>query len=72
MTTKKDPKKAEHYVNNKEFTAAVAEYSAGIKKQRQTTLNFQKCLNTLVNVSTKLLLDYRLDPILSTTLTEMK
>ena len=27
MTTKKDPKKAEHYVNNKEFTAAVADDS---------------------------------------------
>src|SRR5210317_2028864 len=34
MTTKKDPKKAEHYVNNKEFTAAVAEYSAGIKEAK--------------------------------------
>ena len=34
MTTKKDPKKAEHYVNNKEFTAAVAEYVAEIKQAK--------------------------------------
>ena len=27
MTTKKDPKKAEHYVNNKEFTAAVDDFN---------------------------------------------
>ena len=31
MTTKKDPKKAEHYVNNKEFTQAVAEYNDSVK-----------------------------------------
>ena len=31
MTTKKDPKKAEHYVNNKEFTQAVAEYNESVK-----------------------------------------
>ena len=35
MTTKKDPKKAEHYVNNKEFTAAVAEYVAQIKEAKE-------------------------------------
>ena len=33
MTTKKDPKKAEHYVNNKEFTAAVAEYNNLVKAE---------------------------------------
>lgn len=32
MTTKKDPKKAEHYVNNKEFTAAVAEFNTSVKE----------------------------------------
>ena len=32
MTTKKDPKKAEHYVNNKEFTAAVAEFNTLVKE----------------------------------------
>ena len=32
MTTKKDPKKAEHYVNNKEFTAAVAEFNSSVKE----------------------------------------
>jgi len=31
MTTKKDPKKAEHYVNNKEFTAAVSEFNIACK-----------------------------------------
>jgi len=31
MTTKKDPKKAEHYVNNKEFTAAVSEFNKSCK-----------------------------------------
>lgn len=31
MTKKKDPKKAEHYVNNKEFTQAVAEYNEAVK-----------------------------------------
>lgn len=31
MTTKKDPKKAEHYVNNKEFTAAVSEFNISCK-----------------------------------------
>ena len=31
MTTKKDPKKAEHYVNNKEFTQAVAEFNEKVK-----------------------------------------
>ena len=33
MTIKKDPKKAEHYVNNKEFTAAVAEYNNLVKAE---------------------------------------
>ena len=32
MTTKKDPKKAEHYVNNKEFTAAVDDFNKLVKK----------------------------------------
>ena len=32
MTTKKDPKKAEHYVNNKEFLAAILEYKKSIEK----------------------------------------
>ena len=33
MTKKKDPKKAEHYVNNKEFTAAaVAEFNTLVAK----------------------------------------
>ena len=31
MTTKKDPKTQAHYVNNKDFTAAVAEYVEQIK-----------------------------------------
>ena len=31
MTTKKDPKKAEHYVNNKEFTLAVSEFNEKVK-----------------------------------------
>ena len=31
MTTKKDPKKAEHYVNNKEFTQAVSEFNQKVK-----------------------------------------
>ena len=31
MTTKKDPKKAEHYVNNKEFTLAVSEFNQKVK-----------------------------------------
>ena len=31
MTTKKDPKKAEHYVNNIEFTAAVSEFNIACK-----------------------------------------
>ena len=31
MTTKKDPKKAEHYVNNKEFTQAVSEFNESVK-----------------------------------------
>ena len=31
MTTKKDPKKAEHYVNNKEFTQAVSEFNEKVK-----------------------------------------
>jgi hypothetical protein len=31
MTTKKDPKKAEHYVNNKEFTLAVSEFNIATK-----------------------------------------
>ena len=31
MTTKKDPKKAVHYVSNKDFTAAVAEYVSQIQ-----------------------------------------
>ena len=31
MTTKKDPKKAEHYVNNKEFTLAVSEFNKSCK-----------------------------------------
>ena len=31
MTTKKDPKKAEHYVNNKEFTLAVSEYNEAVR-----------------------------------------
>ena len=34
MTTKKDPKLAKHYVNNKDFTAAVAEYVEQIKKAK--------------------------------------
>jgi len=42
MTTKKDPKKAEHYVNNKEFTAAVAEYSAGIKEAKANDTELPK------------------------------
>ena len=33
-TPKKDPKLAKHYVNNKEFTAAVAEYVANIKQAK--------------------------------------
>ena len=32
MTKKIDPKKAEHYVNNKEFTAAVAEFNTLVAK----------------------------------------
>ena len=31
MTTKKDPKKAVHYVSNKDFTAAVADYVSQIQ-----------------------------------------
>ena len=31
MTTKKDPKKAEHYVNNKEFTQAVSDFNQAVK-----------------------------------------
>ena len=42
MTTKKDPKKAEHYVNNKEFTAAVAEYSSGIKEAKANDTELPK------------------------------
>ena len=42
MTTKKDPKKAEHYVNNKEFTAAVAEYSQGIKEAKANDTELPK------------------------------
>ena len=34
MTKKKDPKKAEHYVNNKEFTAAVAEFNTLVAKAK--------------------------------------
>ena len=34
-TPKKDPKLAVHYVNNKEFTAAVAEYVAEIKQAKR-------------------------------------
>ena len=32
MTTKKDPKKAIHYVSNKDFTAAVAEFNTLVKE----------------------------------------
>ena len=35
MTTKKDPKKAEHYVNNKEFTAAVDDFNKLVRSQLQ-------------------------------------
>ena len=42
MTTKKDPKKAEHYVNNKEFTEAVAEYSNGIKEAKANDTELPK------------------------------
>ncbi len=35
MTTKKDPKLAKHYVNNKDFTSAVAEYVEQIKKAKE-------------------------------------
>lgn len=31
VTKKKDPKKAEHYVNNKEFTAAVSDFNIATK-----------------------------------------
>jgi hypothetical protein len=34
MTTKKDPKKAEHYVNNKEFTAAAAEFNGLVREAK--------------------------------------
>ena len=39
MTTKKVN---EHYVNNKEFTAAVAEYSAGIKEAKANDTELPK------------------------------
>ena len=40
MTTRKDPRNAEHYVNNKDFTAAAAEYdcqqvSQAVELQKQ-------------------------------------
>ena len=35
MTTKKDPKTQAHYVNNKDFTAAVAEYVEQIKTAKE-------------------------------------
>ena len=35
MTKRKDPKKAEHYVNNKEFTQAVAEYNEAVKLAKE-------------------------------------
>ena len=34
-TPKKDPKLAKHYVNNKEFTAAVAEFNSIVKKAKE-------------------------------------
>ena len=36
MTKKKDPKTQAHYVNNKDFTAAVSEYAIAIKEAKES------------------------------------
>lgn len=36
MSTKKDPKTQAHYVNNKDFTAAVSEYAIAVKEAKES------------------------------------
>ena len=64
--------KPEHYVNNKEFTAAIAEHNIAVKKAIKEGKEPPRVSEYIVNVSIRLQQDYQPNLILLTILIGMK